>query len=114
VKRPRQPLFLARDSYRRRRAMDVVRLLPFLGLFLMMLPLLWMDGAGTGEATAREGLYLFGVWAGLILAAAFLARRLAVGDEAGPPGAAGAAASRGGAGGTDAPQLRRSGERHPD
>lgn len=73
MKVPRQPLYLARDTYRRRRAMDAVRLLPFLGLFLMMLPLLWEDSAGPGQATAREGLYLFAVWAGLILAAALLA-----------------------------------------
>ena len=76
MRRPQQPLYLARESYRRRRAMDTVRILPFLGLFLFMLPLMWDDAAGAGSATAFEGLYLYGVWGGLILGAAALSRRL--------------------------------------
>lgn len=76
MRRPQQPLYLARESYRRRRAMDAVRVLPFLGLFLFMLPLMWDDTTGPGRSTAFEGLYLYVVWAGLILAAAALVRRL--------------------------------------
>ncbi len=77
MKAPRQPLYLARESYRRRRAMDAARILPFLGIFLFALPRLWGAEAGPGEETAREGLYLFTVWGGLIVAAALLGRWLA-------------------------------------
>lgn len=77
LKRPRRPLFLARQSYRRRRMMDASRLLPFLGFFLFLLPILWHP-AETAEAdTARGEVYVFAVWFGLILAAFILARWLA-------------------------------------
>ncbi|WP_242511854.1 hypothetical protein, partial [Rhodobaculum claviforme] len=87
---PRPALYLARAGYRRRRAMDAARLLPFVGIFLLLLPRLWGEGAvdaPPGAATAREGVYLFVVWAGLVVAAAVLARWLrpvaegAAGDE---------------------------------
>ncbi len=77
MKPPRQPLYLARESYRRRRAMDAARILPVLGIFLVALPRLWGADAGPGEETAREGIYLFTVWGGLIVAAALLGRLLA-------------------------------------
>ena len=63
----REPLFLARQSYRRRRLEDAAKLLPILGAILFLLPLL-MTGAGT----ARQGLFLFGAWFGLILATALI------------------------------------------
>lgn len=81
MKTPERPVYLARESYRRRRTMDAARLLPVLGVFLFLLPRLWTTGGPTGGATASEGLYVFGVWAGLILAAVVLARRLAPGPE---------------------------------
>lgn len=68
----RAPLFLARSGYRSRRLSDAARLLPLAGLFLLWLPLVWGPEAGS----ARTGIYLFAVWAGLIGAAALLARRL--------------------------------------
>jgi hypothetical protein len=68
---PVEPLFLARRTYRRRRLMDALRLLPWLGAFLFGLPLLW------GDPTAAQGLlYLFAVWALLIVLSFALARRL--------------------------------------
>lgn len=68
----RGPLFLARPGYRSRRLSDAARLLPLAGLFLLWLPLVWGPDAGT----ARVGIYLFAVWAGLIGIAALLAPRL--------------------------------------
>ncbi len=44
----RAPLVLARKVYRRRRLRDAARILPFLGLFLMLLPALWAPGRGGG------------------------------------------------------------------
>lgn len=75
--RPRQPLFVARETFRRRRLTDAVRILPFAGLFLFLLPMLWSPRGAPAAETAAEGLYVFAVWFGLILAAFVLARRLA-------------------------------------
>lgn len=66
--RPPRPLFVARHGYRRRRIIDAARVLPLLGAFLLFLPLLWV-----GEGGTRIGVvYLFAIWAGLIVAAFFL------------------------------------------
>lgn len=78
--------------------MDAARMLPLLGAFLFLLPMLWRPQAA-GHSTAFDGVFLFLVWAGLILLAALFAPRLAAGDaptrgaigsgmpgnEAGPP-----------------------------
>lgn len=81
MKRARAPLFLKRRSYRKRRLRDAARMLPILGLFLFLVPILW-DPAETLRAdTAPDGLYLFGVWIGLVLVAALMAPGLA--DESG-------------------------------
>ncbi|PQO23472.1 hypothetical protein C2I36_07510 [Rhodobacteraceae bacterium WD3A24] len=72
-----RPLYLARESYRRRRLMDAARLLPIAGAVLLALPLLWAPEPAPERATAHDTVYLFGVWLALILAAAALARRLA-------------------------------------
>ncbi len=83
MRRPGIPLFLARRPYRRRRRMDAARLLPLFGLFLIMLPILWEPVGDGGRRVAQDGIYLFGVWAGLILCARILARGLADPDP--PP-----------------------------
>ncbi len=92
------PRFLHRKSYRRRRLMDAVRLLPFLGLVLWGLPLLWPVAEGPAEApqhlirTSSALLYLFGVWVLLVLAGWLLWRRTRglsdaeIGIEPGPEG----------------------------
>jgi peptidoglycan/LPS O-acetylase OafA/YrhL len=68
---PKRPLFLARAPYRRRRLRDAARLLPVLGLFLLLLPLLFAPDARM-SLTAGDVVYFFGVWLGLVgLAAAF-------------------------------------------
>ncbi len=77
MKAPREPLFLARHTYRRRRLVDAARALPFAGLFLFLIPVLW--GEGGPVRTAWGGAYVFAVWAGLIVIAAFLSRFLAKG-----------------------------------
>jgi len=78
MKPPARPLFLARQSYRRRRMMDLSRMLPLVGFFLFLMPLLW-----PGKGTAGTGLYLFAVWLGLIVLAVLPARRL---SQPAPPG----------------------------
>jgi len=67
-----EPLFLARESYRRRRLMDAARFLPFVGAFVFIVPSLWAN-----EATTAEGMmFLFGGWLVLIVVAAVMSRRL--------------------------------------
>jgi hypothetical protein len=79
MREPVEPLFLARRTYRRRRLMDALRLLPWLGAFLFGLPLLWQ-----APETAAGLLYLFGAWAVLIVLSLALARRLSDDPGGGP------------------------------
>jgi hypothetical protein len=81
---PRRPVFVSRDAYRSRRLKDAARLLPVLGAALFALPLLWRSEEGASVGTAGTLLYIFTVWAGLILSAFLIARRLSR-DE--PPAA---------------------------
>lgn len=79
MRRPRRPLFLARATYRRRRLRDAARLLPVLGVLLLLVPLLWRPEAevalGSGDV-----VYFFLVWFGLIALAAAIAPGLRSGD----------------------------------
>ncbi len=70
-----QAVFLERQSYRRRRLVDVARLLPLLGVLLLLVPLLWPD---SNDAAVISGLtpampmsdaitYIFAVWCALIV-----------------------------------------------
>lgn len=68
---PKQKLFLERRSYRMRRLMDAVRLMPVLGLGLWMVPLMWPhpDEPGGSMSISAALTYLFGVWFLLIVVA---------------------------------------------
>lgn len=71
MRRPKRPLFLARAPHRRRRLRDAARLLPVLGAFLLLLPLLWAPEARM-SLSSGDVIYFFSVWLLLIgLAAAF-------------------------------------------
>lgn len=75
--RATQAVFLERQSYRRRRLLDLARLLPLLGVLLLLIPLLWPGADSTGytsggdRAMTMSGaiIYVFSVWAALILGA---------------------------------------------
>jgi len=69
------PLFLAKQSYRRRRVADAARVLPMFGIVLVLLPVLWSETARTGTGL----IYIFCVWAILIGLVFLLSRRLADG-----------------------------------
>jgi peptidoglycan/LPS O-acetylase OafA/YrhL len=81
MKRPKGPLFLARAPYRRRRLRDAARLLPVVGAFLLLLPLLWAPDS-TMTLTSGDVIYFFLVWLGLIGLAAAFALGLRGGDGA--------------------------------
>tara|TARA_R110002124_G_scaffold168068_4_gene335565 strand:+ start:26208 stop:26555 length:348 start_codon:yes stop_codon:yes gene_type:complete len=74
MSKPKPPLFLEREPYRRRRLTDGARFLPILGFVLILLPALWTRGTATG--TTAEAIYIFGLWILLIVAAALLSRPL--------------------------------------
>lgn len=78
ARRPKAPVFLGRESYRRRRWRDGARMLPVLGLVLWLVPLLWPRGQ-VGNSAAL--IYIFAVWGGLVLAALVIARHTRPGAE---------------------------------
>jgi hypothetical protein len=85
--RPPRPVFLAPAGYRQKRVRDAARLLPALGAGLLLLPMLWSPSDrpdGVGNAVAL--VYVFAVWAGLILAAFILSRALRPDDPEEEPG----------------------------
>ena len=92
---PSAPVFLERRNYRRRRLTDAARILPVLGGFLFMVPLLWGTGGSDGPGTGRGGIYLFAVWGLLILGAAALSRPLSRAERAGRQTGDGATEDRG-------------------
>jgi hypothetical protein len=81
--------------------MDAARLLPFVGAFLFAIPVLWSKGVDPGAETAREAVYIFAVWALLILGTFGLSRRLALRVDAAEPRAAETGAAEPGAAGTE-------------
>jgi hypothetical protein len=75
------PVFLERRSYRQRRMMDAVRLLPLIGFVLWLFPTLWPVPGETTHETAplsQAIIYVFGVWVSLILSGGVLWRFLVV------------------------------------
>ncbi|MFY0623181.1 MAG: hypothetical protein JXQ89_15970 [Pelagimonas sp.] len=80
------PLFVERQTYRRRRLVDAARALPVLGLLLWLLPLLWAVPE-EGPSASTTMIYIFSIWLGLPIvsgALVFAMRRLrepAVGDD---------------------------------
>lgn len=76
---PEARLFLERKSYRRRRIMDVVRMLPLVcALLWMVVPTMWPNGAAEGAQTRLSTAlwYLFAVWCVAIAASFALWRRV--------------------------------------
>ncbi|MEM9550793.1 MAG: hypothetical protein AAGA05_06445 [Pseudomonadota bacterium] len=73
------PVFLERQSYRRRRIRDAARLLPVLGVLLLAVPLLWpsadpapRDAVSNDVSMSAAMVYVFSTWAFLIAATAVL------------------------------------------
>jgi hypothetical protein len=80
--RPKPPLFLARASYRRRRLRDAARLLPIVGVFLLVLPTLWVAD-GRIHLSGADLVYFFTVWLLLVVIAAVFSRGLRHGERVG-------------------------------
>ncbi|EBA10625.1 hypothetical protein [Roseobacter sp. CCS2] len=71
-RKPTTPVFLQRASYRQRRVRDAAKLLPFVGVVLLAIPLAWTGGEGDDQIGASGLLYVFGVWVLLIVLTALL------------------------------------------
>ncbi len=80
--RPPGPVFLPPERYRQKRLLDAARLLPVLGAALFLVPILWgSPDPAPRVSNAAALLYVFAVWAGLILAAFLLSRALRPEEE---------------------------------
>ncbi|WP_216671256.1 hypothetical protein [Mangrovicoccus sp. HB161399] len=74
---PRLPLFLERQSYRRRRLVDASRAIPVFGIILFFVPLLWQQPEpGEAPGLAQRGIYLFLAWGLLVAVTAVISIRL--------------------------------------
>lgn len=84
ARRGRAPVFVDRGAYRLRRWRDAARLLPVAALILWWLPMMWPPGS-TRNAAAL--VYVFTVWAALIVAARLIAPHTLPGrdDSGGEP-----------------------------
>jgi len=81
MRRKRDPLFVERAAYRKRRMADAARLLPIVGVMLFGLPMLWPGADGAGAATTHVMGYIFGIWLLLTLLAAGLSAYLSAHDN---------------------------------
>lgn len=70
---PDRPLFLERASFRRRRLGDVARVLPVIAMVAILLPVWWLPETFSFSSGA---VWLFGLWAVLILLIWLLHRSL--------------------------------------
>ena len=68
--------FLERHTYRRRRLEDAARLLPVIGAFAWLVPLLWPRQGPEAPGMGNALIYIFGVWIVLALIGAILSQRL--------------------------------------
>ncbi|MEH6835488.1 MULTISPECIES: hypothetical protein [Falsihalocynthiibacter] len=73
---PSRPLFVAHATYRARRTMDAARLLPLLGVILLVGVLTLIRSNASDDGISGSVLFMFGVWVVLIALAALLARPL--------------------------------------
>ena len=75
-RRPNTSVFLQQASYRQRRLRDGAKLLPFLGIILLTIPLAWSVDAPDEKIGASGLIYVFGVWMVLIVLTGVLASRM--------------------------------------
>lgn len=69
--------FLERQSYRRRRLIDSIRMLPVIGAVLWAVPWLWRQSEDSGTVMTSDAIiYIFMVWLLLVLGGGWLARSL--------------------------------------
>ncbi|PWL34215.1 MAG: hypothetical protein DCO97_15640 [Marivita sp. XM-24bin2] len=70
-------VFHERRTYRRRRIMDAACVSPLLTLILWMIPMIWPQTGDGTVSSATALIYIFLVWAGIIVLTWGLSRLLA-------------------------------------
>ncbi len=83
---PKGQIFLERSNYKMRRIVDAMRILPFVGVFLWVIPLIWGSDAAN-HTTSSKMIYIFAVWILLVAVNAMLSYLLNHangGDDIGP------------------------------
>lgn len=73
---PKPSVFLHRANYRQRRLRDAAKLVPFIGILLWSIPLMWQSDPAGGSMGSAGLVYIFGVWVFLIVLTAVLATRV--------------------------------------
>ena len=63
---PQSPVFLEPRTYKARRILDALHLLPLLGVFLWSVPILWHSSDLAPVMISNASIYIFGVWLILI------------------------------------------------
>lgn len=76
MRSPRSTVFLERQTYRRRRLIDWIKMLPLIGVVLWLVPLLWPTEGPEQVSSADAIIYVFVIWFILVLAKALSARAL--------------------------------------
>lgn len=71
--RPKSAVFLENAVYRRNRLIDAARMLPFAGVFLFIMPAIFVENTAP---TASRWVFLFVAWVILIIVAALVSRAL--------------------------------------
>lgn len=75
--RPGPPaVFHEKRTYRQRRVMDAAKVLPVLAIFLWCVPLVWPQSGDGAVSSATALIYIFAVWAVLIVVTWGLSRAL--------------------------------------
>ncbi len=76
MKKTTRTEFLNRTTYRQRRFRDAAHWLPVFAAVLMMLPLMWPHETPDQSLTSSGIIYIFGLWAFLIVLAFVMSRLL--------------------------------------
>ena len=76
---PARTVFLEPQPYRRRRLIDAARLLPVFGVALLVVPPALLPARSASSSALL--IYLVLVWAGLVIAAALVARYMRASDR---------------------------------
>ena len=76
---PAQTVFLERQTYRRRRLIDLIKIVPLIGLVLWLVPLLWPTQGTEQVSSANAIIYVFAIWFILVVATAVSVRWLNAG-----------------------------------